>query len=242
METSQERKNRIVAKVLKDMGAQPGQNRIYRIGNRHFRCYHIFAMKDQPIQYAYSFYYGISQKILQNIKQFKDPHILIICDHKSKDLNGEDAFDILFIPASVLWDNLQDAPFKPSSLRKNDPAWNMDIRVTRDRKYHLDIPGRDKIPLGNYLNKVSGLGASREFRPNSFPAEVKTLQTDNTNNLPNKADCEMALAALRKGAKGSLISKEEVFHWLELEFERRGISLKSNWKVITERNLNIWFG
>jgi hypothetical protein len=63
-----------------------------------------------------------------------------------------------------------------------------------------------------------------------------------TDYLPAKTDCEMAVAALRKGAKGSSISKEDVFDWLEREFQRREISMKGNWKFITERNLEIWFG
>jgi hypothetical protein len=29
---------------------------------------------------------------------------------------------------------------------------------------------------------------------------------------------------------------------LERDFQRREIALKSNWKAITERNLDIWFG
>jgi len=72
--------------------------------------------------------------------------------------------------------------------------------------------------------------------------EEKWSEVEKGNDVPKKADCEMAVAALRKSGKGSSISKEEVFRWLELEFQRRGISLKRNWKVIIERNLDIWFG
>ena len=70
----------------------------------------------------------------------------------------------------------------------------------------------------------------------------KSSETPKTNYLPTKADCEMALKALQKLGKGSSVSKEELFDWLEQHFQDKGISMKSNWKVITERNLDIWFG
>ena len=69
------------------------------------------------------------------------------------------------------------------------------------------------------------------------------MKTDSkADYLPTKADCEMALKASQKSRKSSSIRKEDVFDWLEKHFQDRGISLKSNWKIITERNLDTWFG
>ncbi|MCJ7774300.1 MAG: hypothetical protein MUP22_14350 [Desulfobacterales bacterium] len=70
----------------------------------------------------------------------------------------------------------------------------------------------------------------------------KFSEVSKRNYLPTKADCEMALKASQKSRKGSSISKEDLFDWLEQHFQDRGISMKSNWKIITERNLDTWFG
>lgn len=70
----------------------------------------------------------------------------------------------------------------------------------------------------------------------------KSSEVSKRNYLPTKADCEMALKASQKSRKSSSIRKEDVFDWLEKHFQDRGISMKSNWKIITERNLDTWFG
>jgi len=71
---------------------------------------------------------------------------------------------------------------------------------------------------------------------------VKSSETPKKNYLPTKADCEMALKAFQKSGKGSSVNKEDLFGWLEQHLQEKGISMKGNWKVITERNLDIWFG
>lgn len=60
--------------------------------------------------------------------------------------------------------------------------------------------------------------------------------------LPTKADCEMTLRALRDSEREDSFNKTAVFDWLEKYFEDKGISMKNNWRLITERNLEIWFG
>ena len=239
METRRERKTKVVTEVLKRLKAQPVQNRIYRIGEKHFRYYHIFDKKEKT-KHAFSFYYGIGQRILEDMQRFKDPHILIICDHKNTDLNGEDAVDLLFIPVDVFLASLKDVPFKPSSVEKGEPSWNMNIRVTQDRKYLLDIPGKDNIPLGNYLNRVVNLGVSHEINLKDLTAAGKSSQALKTNNLPTKADCEMAIEALLETGRHGF-GKEEIIVWLDSYFSKNNILLKDKWRLITEMNIKIWF-
>jgi len=239
MEARHERKTKVVEEVLKRLSAQPVESRIYRIGEKHFRCYHTFDKKEKS-KYAFSFYYGIGQRILEDMQGFKDPHILIICDHKNTDLNGEDAVDLLFIPAGVFLGYLKGVSFKQSSVKKGDPSWNMNIRVTQDRKYLLDIPGKDNIPLGSYLNKVDDLGVSQEINLKDLPAAGKSSQALKTNYLPTKADCEMAIEALLKSGRHGF-GKEEIIVWLDSYFCNNNIFLKDKWKLITEMNIEIWF-
>ena len=69
----------------------------------------------------------------------------------------------------------------------------------------------------------------------------KPSRTPKTNYLPTKGDYEIALKALKKPGQRSSATKEQVFEWLEQHFQDKGLSMKSNWKVITERNFDIWF-
>lgn len=241
METMHERKTKVVEEVLKRLRAQPVKNRIYRIGENHFRYYHIFDRKDKTDQYAFSFYYGIGQKILEGMQRYKSPHILIMCDHKNTDLIGEDAVDLLFIPAGFFLGSLRDVSFKPSSVEKGDPSWNMNIRVTKDKRYLLDLPGKENIPLEKFLNRFNDIGIEHEINLRNLAGASGLEHTFKTDILPTKADCEMALKAFEKAGKGSSITKEQVFEWLEQHFRDKEIVLKRNWRIITERNLEIWF-
>lgn len=71
METMHERKTKVVVEILRRLYAQTVQNRIYRIGQKHFRCYHVFDRKEKSNQYAFSFYYGISRNILVSFKSVR---------------------------------------------------------------------------------------------------------------------------------------------------------------------------
>lgn len=74
---------------------------------------------------------------------------------------------------------------------------------------------------------------------------VKTIkkpsETSEKNYLPTKSDCKLALNALKSERKVSSATREDLFEWLEQHFQKKGFSMKDNWKVITERNLELWF-
>ena len=67
------------------------------------------------------------------------------------------------------------------------------------------------------------------------------VETRKRNYLPTKSDCEQALKAIKREKGTSSTTKDDLFEWLEKQCQEKGISMKDNWKEITERNFEIWF-
>jgi len=59
--------------------------------------------------------------------------------------------------------------------------------------------------------------------------------------LPGKSDIEEAESQLRKSAS-EIISRDAVLDQVEINFKREGEKFKENWREITKRNVEIWFG
>jgi hypothetical protein len=61
------------------------------------------------------------------------------------------------------------------------------------------------------------------------------------NNLPKKADADRAIEQLRAKAVEN-VSVEAILNQIEKNFFKQGESLKSNWRIITERNIReYWY-
>jgi len=75
----------------------------------------------------------------------------------------------------------------------------------------------------------------------------KSTNKDNKNNLssifylPTKADVEYHESLLRK-SPDEIISIDAVLDQIDFFFALEGKSLKANWREITKRNIEIWFG
>lgn len=107
----------------------------------------------------------------------------------------------------------------------------------------LDATENNKDDAIRVINKALVEIADRYgIDGNTITTEKPNFNKSESEYLPTEADCEIALKTLRKSKKGSSVSKEDLFDWLKRHFKDKGISMKNNWKVITERNLNIWFG
>ena len=90
-----------------------------------------------------------------------------------------------------------------------------------------------------YRVKCHYLGA-HPFKLNEGQCVGKPCETS-INYLPTKSDCEMALKAFEREKKIPSATKEDLFEWLEKHYQDKGFSMKENWKLVTERNLEIWF-
>ena len=63
-------------------------------------------------------------------------------------------------------------------------------------------------------------------------------QPQDNNYLPTKEDFESAYRALTR--PGETIAIDAVLAQLESNVKKKGLSLKSNWRMITEKNIEIW--
>ena len=106
----------------------------------------------------------------------------------------------------------------------------------------VNVSGHNKDIAIKVINEAL-VGIAKEYGLDGKPTttirpNVKPIENE---YLPTKADCEMALAALKKSKNVSSATKEELFGWLEKHFQHKGILMKDNWKLITERNFELWF-
>lgn len=65
-------------------------------------------------------------------------------------------------------------------------------------------------------------------------------QTNKKHYLPTKNDCEKAVEALIESGRDGF-GKEEVIVWLASYFNKNSILLKDKWRIVTQRNIEIWF-
>ena len=108
------------------------------------------------------------------------------------------------------------------------------------------------LKLDSSVNKVR---LHEEYEKNTFiriegfkgdrrkdrPAENKGDKVFSSNKfLPTKIDVDNALE--RVIPPGNDINIELVLDQIEKDFHKQGRKLKSNWRMITERNIPLWFG
>jgi len=66
-------------------------------------------------------------------------------------------------------------------------------------------------------------------------------EDSNASALPNKDDVEYADSMLRKHSDET-VSINSVLDRVDVNFKKAGKTLKDNWREITRRNIEIWFG
>lgn len=69
---------------------------------------------------------------------------------------------------------------------------------------------------------------------------TKDVIDENINYLPTKNDCDRVTKNLSDSTSENEVDLEELFVELEKYLTGKGKTLKSNWKIITERNLELW--
>ena len=61
------------------------------------------------------------------------------------------------------------------------------------------------------------------------------------NYLPTKSECERVIKKISRSTTKTDIDLEELLVELKKDLTEKGKTLKSNWKIITEENLKLWF-
>ena len=85
-----------------------------------------------------------------------------------------------------------------------------------------------------------------KFDPKKMEQIIRGDTADNSSPspalyLPNKADVEFVESQLRKSLD-EVIGIEDVLDQVEVNFSKAGKPIKDNWREITRRNIEIWFG
>lgn len=97
---------------------------------------------------------------------------------------------------------------------------------------------RDIWPRFKGFNQVR-----QKLDPENYPRFKKRLerviQPQDNGYLPNKEDIESAYRMLTR--PGEAISIDTVLDKIEVHAVKMGLSLKSNWRMITEKNIEIWW-
>ena len=68
--------------------------------------------------------------------------------------------------------------------------------------------------------------------------QISQPNTQNAHHLPTKEDFESAYRTLTR--LGDEISLDAILDQIEINVTKAGLALKSNWRMITEMNIEIW--
>jgi hypothetical protein len=115
-----------------------------------------------------------------------------------------------------------------------------------DTEGRLELANQDwwNYPFHNYSSDMEyfkGLFYNAYNRMDSTEISIssKAEAPSISEYLPTKSDCEMAVETLINSGKDGF-DKEEVIDWLSAYFSKNKIILKNNWRIITQRNIDIW--
>ena len=123
--------------------------------------------------------------------------------------------------------------FKHLTLPLQEDAPHLKSKYTYDIWGHglpliQDSEGRWKFDLNKMEQIVGSATGNQKVAASVF-------------YLPTKADIEFAESQLRK-SEDEVISIESVLGQVERNFTNDGKLLKDNWRYITQRNIELWFG
>jgi hypothetical protein len=90
---------------------------------------------------------------------------------------------------------------------------------------------REWISENNHL-------VEQALKLNEGIAESNSADSNGSNYLPTKEDCEAAIRQLSDGDVQA--TTDQVLDRIEKNVTSRGIALKLNWRMITEENMKIW--
>jgi len=85
---------------------------------------------------------------------------------------------------------------------------------------------------------LEGESAEDLTEPSTVAASPILPQAISTDDLPTKEDFESAYRALTR--PGETISIDSVLDQMEINAKKIGLSLKSNWRMVTEQSIEIW--
>ena len=115
--------------------------------------------------------------------------------------------------------------------------WQHDIDKKNQTRYYFDITDESWDNISQILDKIK-----TSFKNEPYKQAVMGLnKTSTISYLPTETDVEFAESQLRKSPE-EVIEIGAVLEQVESNLKSDGKLLKANWRYITERNIEIWFG
>ena len=105
----------------------------------------------------------------------------------------------------------------------------------KDHTYYIDVAQFNDSRVFNEITRIISIGFSGNS-PVSATQQAETKEYNGT--LPSKEDFESAYRKLVRPGEG--ISIDSVLDQIEINAEKKGISLKSNWRMVTEQSIEVW--
>jgi len=96
--------------------------------------------------------------------------------------------------------------------------------------------------LESYSTKLEKLGMSVPKFITRDPQQEKAIgKNPGLNEIPSRIDIEQAESEVRR-SPDEVIGREVVLDQIMVNFDKAGKQLDPNWREITRRNIEIWFG
>jgi len=104
---------------------------------------------------------------------------------------------------------------------------------------YVEMKMEKLLKLINEVESVLGLTSKKDTNVCLYQ---KTEQNSTeVQEFPSKDDIEKAETEIRKSSE-EIVDLNAVLNQLETNFDKQGRILKKNWRMITKRNIEFWFG
>ena len=105
----------------------------------------------------------------------------------------------------------------------------------KDNTFYIDVAQFNDSRVFNEITRIISMG----FPGNSPVSATQQAEAKEYNGaLPSKEDFELAYRKLVRPGEG--ISIDSVLDQIEINAKKKGTSLKSNWRMVTEQSIEIW--
>lgn len=172
------------------------------------------------------------------IKCYKrDDKSIRFCIDRGNDCNKDKINTIFLCIKSNFQLGVLASEEKNSYLKQHDHNWNTisgpNSRGLSDKEIYEHV-------LGSFYTKMDKLGLSAHRPKKVFMdiAEKSHAHLQDNSYIPTKEDSESAYRILTP--LGNSISIDTVLDQIEINAKKDGHLLKSDWRMITENNIEIW--
>ena len=134
--------------------------------------------------------------------------------------------------------------FRPIGIEPNASYLKLDrkntknIKICSEEAKKLDIEILKKHIFDSYGFQLKKLGLVSEVLTTNNTQQQRYGQIEVGSHLPTKEDFESTYRILTR--LGEAISIDSVLDRMETNAKKKGLALKNNWRMITEKSIEVW--